>query len=56
MIGFQGCLGYDYDIETKKLSINKEEAIIVRYIFERYLEGIGGKVIACGGSSTAYTR
>ncbi|VGQ46748.1 methionyl-tRNA synthetase [Streptococcus pyogenes] len=46
LIGFQGCLGYDYDVETKTLSINKSEAKIVRYIFERYLEGIGGKVIA----------
>ena len=46
LIGFQGCLGYDYDVETKQLSINKKEAKIVRYIFERYLEGIGGKVIA----------
>ncbi|HEM4414110.1 TPA: recombinase family protein [Streptococcus suis] len=46
LIGFQGCLGYNYDVETKQLSINKKEAKIVRYIFERYLEGIGGKVIA----------
>ncbi|HFI2473603.1 TPA: recombinase family protein [Streptococcus suis] len=46
LVGFQGCLGYDYDVETKQLSINKKEAKIVRYIFERYLEGIGGKVIA----------
>ena len=46
LIGFQGCLGYDYDVETKQLSINKKEAKIVRYIFERYLEGIGGRAIA----------
>ncbi|WP_050284250.1 recombinase family protein, partial [Streptococcus pneumoniae] len=46
LVGFQGCLGYDYDVETKQISINKKEAKIVRYIFERYLEGIGGKVIA----------
>lgn len=44
LIGFQGCFGYDYDVETKQLSINKKEAKIVRYIFERYLEGIGEKV------------
>lgn len=46
LVGFQGCLGYDYDVETKQISINKKESKIVRYIFERYLEGIGGKVIA----------
>lgn len=46
LIGFQGCLGYDYDVKTKQLSINKKEAKIVCYIFERYLEGIGEKVIA----------
>ena len=46
LVGFQGCLGYDYDVETKSLSINEGEAKIVRYIFKRYLEGIGGKVIA----------
>lgn len=45
LIGFQGGLGFDYDVETKQLSINKKEAKIVRYIIERYLEGIGGKVI-----------
>uniref|UniRef100_UPI003F68FC94 recombinase family protein n=1 Tax=Streptococcus pluranimalium TaxID=82348 RepID=UPI003F68FC94 len=46
LIGYQGCLGYDYDSETKVISINEEGAKIVRFIFERYLEGIGGKVIA----------
>ena len=24
LVGFQGCLGYDYDIETKSISINEE--------------------------------
>lgn len=37
-------MGFDYDVETKQLSINKKEAKIVRYIIERYLEGIVGKV------------
>lgn len=46
LVGFQGCLGYDYDRETKSISINEEEAKIVRYIFERYNEGIGCYVIA----------
>ncbi|WP_444861091.1 hypothetical protein [Urinicoccus massiliensis] len=35
LIGFQGCLGYDYDPTTKSISINEEEAKIVRYIFKR---------------------
>ena len=46
LIGFQGCLGYDYHSDTKTISINEEEAKIVRYIFERYNEGIGYFVIA----------
>ena len=43
-VGFHGCLGYDYDKESKSLSVNKEEAEIVRYIFRRYAEGAGGMV------------
>lgn len=46
LVGFQGCLGYDYDPETKSISVNEKEAEIVRYIFKRYLEGVGGKVIS----------
>lgn len=46
LIGFQGCLGYDYHPETKSISINEKEAEIVRYIFRRYLEGVGGMVIS----------
>lgn len=46
LVGFQGCLGYDYDKATKAISINEEEAKIVKYIFERYNEGIGCYVIA----------
>ena len=46
LVGFQGCLGYDYDSETKSISVNEKEAEIVRYIFKRYLEGAGGKVIS----------
>lgn len=45
LVGFQGCLGYDYHIEDKSISINEEEAEIIRYIFKRYLEGAGGSVI-----------
>lgn len=45
LVGFHGCLGYDYDKESKTISINEDEAEIVRYIFKRYLEGAGGSVI-----------
>lgn len=46
LVGFQGCLGYDYHPEDKTITINEEEAEIVRYIFKRYIEGAGGSVIA----------
>ena len=45
LVGFQGCLGYDYDTDGKSISINEEESEIIRYIFKRYLEGAGGSVI-----------
>ena len=34
-------LGYDVDKETKKYVINEEEAMIIRYIFSSYADGIG---------------
>ena len=46
MVGFVGCLGYDYDPENKTLTVNQEEAEIVRYIFKRYLDGVGAFSIA----------
>lgn len=46
LVGFQGCLGYDYDPSTKSISINPKEAEIVRYIFKRYVEGAGCFTIA----------
>ena len=46
IVGFAGALGYDYDPETKTLLVNEEEAKIVRYIFKRYIEGMGAHVIA----------
>lgn len=46
MVGFQGCLGYDYDPISKTISVNEEEAEVVRYIFRRYLQGAGGSVIS----------
>lgn len=39
LIGFNGCLGYDYNPETKSLSVNEEEKKIVRYIYDRYIQG-----------------
>ncbi|WP_312652703.1 recombinase family protein [Aminipila sp.] len=46
LVGYQGCLGYDYDKESKSISINEEESKTVRYIFDRYTEGVGCFVIA----------
>ena len=46
LVGFQGCLGYDYHAADKSLTINEEEAEIVKYIFRRYIEGAGGSMIA----------
>lgn len=46
LVGFNKCLGYDYDKETKQISVNPEEAELVRYIFERYIYGIGSTDIA----------
>jgi len=46
LVGFQGCLGYDYHPEDKSITVNEDEAEIVRYIFRRYIEGAGGSVIA----------
>lgn len=46
IVGFAGCLGYDYDVQTKQLTINPEEAETVRYIFDRYITGMGGTIIA----------
>ena len=41
LTGFTGCLGYDYNPETQELTIIKEEAKIVRKIFEMYANGYG---------------
>ena len=46
MIGLPRCLGYNFDFETNQMTVNDEEAKIVRYIFDRYCEGLGGQVIA----------
>ena len=34
MVGFNGCFGYDYDPDTKMLSVNEEEAETVRMIYD----------------------
>ena len=41
LIGYNGCYGYNYNLETKEITINEDEANIVRYMFERYVEGVG---------------
>lgn len=41
-----GCYGFYYDTLTKELSINEEEAKIVRKIFEYYINGMGTTRIA----------
>lgn len=46
LVGFQGCLGYNYDITTKSISVNEEGAKVVRYIFDRYVAGAGSTMIA----------
>lgn len=40
MMGFNGCLGYDYHPEDKSITVNEEEAETVRLIFELYFAGI----------------
>lgn len=46
MMGFNGCLGYDYHPEDKSISVNPEEAEIVKFIFDRYVQGYGASTIA----------
>lgn len=45
LVGFQGCLGYDYDKETKELVINEAEAEVVWFIFDSYNQGKGARLI-----------
>jgi site-specific DNA recombinase len=58
MVGFARALGYNYDAETKTISINEEEAKIVRFIFDEYVKGNGARVIGHKledmGALTAY--
>ena len=46
MVGFNGCLGYDYDPRTKTITVNRDEAETVRIIFNLYLQGYGAHTIA----------
>ena len=46
LIGFNNCLGYRYDSKLKRMTINQEEAEIVRKIFAMYCEGHGADSIA----------
>ena len=46
LIGFNGCLGYDYHPEDKTLTVNEEEAEIVLFIYDMYLQGYGTTTIA----------
>lgn len=46
LVSFNRCLGYNFNPETGKVEIVWEEAEIVIYIFNRYLEGVGSTVIA----------
>lgn len=45
-MGFNGCFGYDYNPETKTLSVNEDEAQTVRMIYDMYLQGYGTTTIA----------
>lgn len=45
MVGFNGCLGYDYNKEERTITVNPKEAEVIQYIFNRYVEGAGAKVI-----------
>ena len=45
-MGFNGCLGYDYHLEDKSITVNQEEAEVVHEIFDMYLSGYGEPTIA----------
>ena len=46
IVGYCGCYGYDYDPKTKQLYINKEQAKVVKMIFNWYVEGVPIRHIA----------
>lgn len=46
LVGGHRCLGYACDIKENTMTIIPEEAKTVKYIFKRYLEGVGTYTIA----------
>lgn len=46
LVGKHDALGYDYDKNTGKITVNEGEAEVIRYIFKRYVEGAGGMIIS----------
>ena len=46
LMGFNGCLGYDYHSEDKSITINEKEAETVRMIYDLYVQGYGAYTIA----------
>lgn len=46
LVGFNGCLGYDYHSDTKSITVNEQEAETVRFIYNMYLQGYGSSTIA----------
>lgn len=46
LVGYNGCLGYDYHKKDKSMTVNATEAEVVRYIFNRYVAGAGASIIA----------
>lgn len=46
IVCFSSCLGYRYNVKTKKIEIDEKEAEIVRFIFDKYCEGYGADGIA----------
>lgn len=46
LMGFNGCLGYDYHPEDKSISVNEQEAETVRLIYDLYVQGYGAYTIA----------
>ena len=46
LVGFNGCFGFDYDRETKSITVNEKEAEVVRLMYDLYLQGYGTTTIA----------
>ena len=46
LVGFNSCYGYIYNSKKNTLTINEQEAEVVKMIFSSYLEGMGSTTIA----------